>query len=380
MKKILLGTTAIVGTSVLLAAPSLAAEKPKLGMDGYLRFEAWFSSQDDNVAGADANDNYNRGVAFSTDDAEIHFFGSSKADNGLEFGFYVELQEGSSDGSSGYDEANVWLGGSWGKLEMGAQDGVENVFKPGGYSVMADKDGAWDGKAIFTTLSNSAFIGTDLGPRGLQTGDANKITYYTPSFSGFQAGISYTPDSSVSMSGAVDDEDAGELENAFAFGAQYKGTFNDVSVQVAARYLKSGFQANDNAGATSERNDVNAYGFGAVIGYAGFQLGGQYVHLGDSGITEANEALGIDAGKWWDVGVSYTTGPYKVSVAYMSSEAGQGTGTSDDTVDYISVGAGWAVSPGLDLYATYQHVDLDRTGTTSDNDADLFMIGTQVSF
>lgn len=381
MKKILLGTTAIVGTTVLLGVPTWAAEKPKLQMDGWMRFEAWNVSQDDNVLGS-TSDTRNRGVYFDMDDVEIHFFGSTKADNGLEFGFYAEIIEGSGDsaGNIGFDETNVFLGGGWGKLVLGANDGPENDMDVGAYSVMADKDGAWDGEKPFSTYSNAAYLGTDLGPSGGQTGDANKIVYYTPVFSGFQVGASYTPDNSQSENAGLDDEDAGELENAFSVAAKYSGTFSDVNVQVSARYLRSGYQANDNVLGTSQRNDVSAYGFGAVIGYAGFQVGGSYTDHGDSGITEANEALGIDAGKWWDIGVSYATGPYKVSAAYMNSQAAQGTGTDDDEVDYISIGAGWAVSPGLDLYASYQHVELDRTGTTSDADADLFLIGTMVSF
>jgi len=385
MKKILLGTSAIVGASVLLATPLWAAEKPKLSIDGWLRFEAWMNDEDDNVLGS-ASDDYNRGVQFDMDDVEIHFLGSSKADNGLEYGFYVELIEGTGTSSTQFDEANVFFSGGWGKLELGSNDGIENNYKPGGYSVIADKDGAWDGKAGFNKYGSSAFIGTDLGARvagaDSTTGDATKITYYTPSFSGFSAGVSYTPDSGDEFNhGINDDTTTTNLSNAVSAAVQYKGTFSDVSVQVAARYLASDFEANDRgAGNTTDLEDMRAWGIGGVVSFAGFSLGASYQDLGDSGVTKANADAGADAGKWYDVGIGYATGPYKVSVAYMHSEAANTSGTQDDEVDYYAIGANYAAAPGLDLYATYQFIDLDQTGTLSDNEANMFMVGTQISF
>ena len=377
MKKILLGTSAIVGASVLLAAPVWAAEKPKLTMDGWLRFEAWMNDQDDNIVGRDGgSDVYNRGVEFDMDDVEIHFLGSSKADNGLEYGFYVELIEGSTSASQ-FDEANVFLAGGWGKLEMGANDGIENNYKPGGYSVIADKDGAWDGNANFYKYGNTAFVGTDLGTHG--TGDATKITYYTPSFSGFSAGVSYTPDSGDEFNnGYADDTTQTNLSNAISAAVQYKGDFSGVGVQVAARYLAADYEMND-TDANTELNDARAWGIGGVVSYAGFSLGASYQDHGDSGISKATEANGGDAGKWYDVGLGYATGPYKVSVAYMHSEAAVATG-NDDEIDYYAISAGYAVAPGLDIYAAYNYIDMDRDGTASDNEANMFLLGTQVSF
>ncbi len=382
MRKILLCTTAMAGASLLVSGAALAAEKPKLTMDGWLRFEAWHNSEDDNVAGS-TSDTFNRGVDFDMDDVEIHFQGSSKADNGLEYGFYVELIEGGSTDrqGAGLDEANVFLAGGWGKLEMGANDGVENNYGLGAWSVLADKDGAWDGDNRFNAYGNAATINTDLATTS-GTDDANKITYYTPSFGGFSAGISYTPDSGDFFNnGMADDSSADDLANAISAAVQYTGAFGGVGVQVSARYLTADFEAND-TDTTAEKNDMRAWGLGGVVSYAGFSLGASYQDLGDSGVTKANEAFGAEAGKWYDVGLAYETGPYKVSVAYMHSEANDATTAAqqDDEVDYYTIGANYAVAPGLDLYAAYQFVDLDQAGTLSDNEASLFLLGTQVSF
>ena len=379
MKKVLLGTSAIVGASVLLAAPVWAAEKPKLEMSGYLRFEAWGVDQDAVVGRS------NQGVAFEMDDAEIHFKGSAVADNGLTYGFKVEMQEGGSDGSSGYDEAGVFLSGGWGRLDLGSDDAVHNNYKMGAYAISADKDGAWDGNNLFSSAGNAAFIGTDF----FGGDDANKITYTTPSFGGFNVGVSYTPNTEASMNSGYAAEVGststaflnggnGNMNNQVGVGAQYKATFSSVAVEATARYARAEYQ-----GYSVERDDAEAYGLGAKVGFMGFEVAGSWQHLGDSGLTAAQKALGNDVGQWWDIGVAYGTGPYKVSAIYMQSEANDGTvaGTEDDEVSYFQVGFGYAAAPGLDLYAAYQYVDLDNGGTTTnDNEANLFLVGTQVSF
>ena len=75
MKKSLLGSTAIVGASLLLAGPAVA-QGPEVSLDGYLAFEVWFDDQD--TAFDDAQDYY-----FRVDDAEIRFNAKATADNGL---------------------------------------------------------------------------------------------------------------------------------------------------------------------------------------------------------------------------------------------------------------------------------------------------------
>jgi predicted porin len=374
-RKILLGTSAIVGASVLLAAPVWAAETPKLEISGFLRFEAWGIDQDKAIGRP------NQGVAFEMDDAEIHFKGSAKADNGLEYGFLVELQEGSSDGTSGYDEANVWLKGGWGRLDLGSQDAPHNTFKVGGYSVSADKDGAWDGNNLFSTAGNVAYIGTDF----FGGDDANKISYYTPSFGGFTLGVSYTPNTGSSMNSGYPTETSttgvggrGNQNNQIGVAAQYKATSSNVAVEGTARYARADYTADG----ADLRENARAWGLGGKVGFMGFEVAASYNDIGDSGILKTAKALGGDAGSWWDVGVAYGTGPYKVSVVYMQSEANDGSaaGVADDKVKYFQVGANYAAAPGLDFYAAYQYVDLDRRGTASDNEANLFLLGTQVSF
>jgi predicted porin len=370
MRKILLSTTAMTGASLPISGTALAAEKPKLEISGYLRFEAWSVDQD-KFSGVN-----NQGVAFSMDDAEIHFDGSAKADNGLEYGFHIELQEGEGDGQAGYDVAHAFLAGGWGRLELGSTPGAEDNLKVGAVSIMADLDGAWDGELPFNAADTTAYIGSNMVGN---TGDANKISYYTPEFSGFSAAVSYAPDSEAALSGGFRAE-TNDPVNVVEVAAKYAATFNDVDVEVSARGVTGVYGANDTGDATTERESIRAWGVGAMAAHKGFEVAGSYTDNSNSGVTTDDKANGADAGGWWDLGVAYGSGPYKVSVACMRSWAARPNGVEDDTVDYLSVGGLYAAAPGLDLYATYQYVDLDRAGTANDNQANLFMVGTQVSF
>ena len=86
--------------------------------------------------------------------------------------------------------------------------------------------------------SNYTFLNT--------TGDANKLTYFTPRFSGFQLGLSYTPSlaggtggSSNSYgnlpnnNGGVDPADPSRQEKIVEIGANYVNSFGGVDVAIA---------------------------------------------------------------------------------------------------------------------------------------------------
>ena len=86
MKKILLGSTAIVAAGMIASVPSAnAASKMKLSVGGYMEQWVGFTSQDDG-AGQDYS-------GFSTvSDGEIHFKGKTKLDNGITVGVNVQLE------------------------------------------------------------------------------------------------------------------------------------------------------------------------------------------------------------------------------------------------------------------------------------------------
>jgi predicted porin len=377
MKKILLGTTALFGASVLMAGAAMASDPPKVVLSGYTKVEAWFLSQDDQSTGGAQN----RGYAISLDDSEFHLNAKATADNGLEYGAHMEIKV---DKNTTTDESSIWFQGPWGWLEVGRNDGAEDVIKVYGANVMGG-DGAWDGSAIYSTPtgwganSNSLHAPTSVG----DTGDANKITYFTPSFSGFRAGVSLTPDSGDNLHvSAISDTSSAQYDNSVDFGVEYKGTFNDVGVHVSGRYMTGDYEGNNGAGVNKEKKDVNSWAIGAQVDYQGFSLAAGYADNGHSGVTVAQKNAGADAGSYYDVGLAYSTGPYKIAAGYFHAETKISTTAGKDEVDWYAVTGDYTVAPGLSTFAEYDYIQLDAatTATTGSNDANVFMVGTKVSF
>jgi outer membrane protein OmpU len=366
MKKILLGTTAIFG--VALIGQAMAADKPALSMSGNVKFEAQFVDEDDTAG-------LNRGYGFSTDDAEIVFKASTTADNGLEYGAKIEYEfEANDGGGEGADEAMIWLEGDWGLLQLGTEDGADDAMKVGGWSVLGGT-GGHDGESFYANNS-SALTGPSLTG---DIGDANKVSYYTPSFSGFKAGVSFTPDSGQEFD-AGENDDNGSQENHIGIAAEYKGDFDQIGVHVSGRYMTAEYESND-LDSNSEKEDVSSFALGGKVTFGEFAVAAGYGDNDDSGVTKTNSAAGIDAGKWFDVGASYATGPYKVAVGYYHSEL-QATAAAEAEADVFSVTGDYNVAPGLDVYAEYLYADLDdgTSATANDNEASTFIVGTKVSF
>jgi predicted porin len=372
MKKVLLGTTAMFGASVLMAGAAMASDPPKVVLSGYIKVEAWFLSQDQDKLTATTNQS--RGVAISLDDAEFHLNAKATADNGLEYGAHMEIKV---DKNTTTDEASVWFQGPWGWAEAGRNDGAEDVVKVYGANVMGG-DGVWDGSAIYSTpqgwTSGSIHAPTSIG----DTGDANKVTYFTPSFSGFRAGVSYTPDSGDNLHvSTISDTSSAQYDNSVDFGVEYKGTFNDVGVHVSGRYMTGEYEGNDN-----HKQDNESWAVGGQVDYQGFSLAAGYGDNGKSGLTADQRNAGQDAGSWYDVGLAYSTGPYKIAAGYFHAETKISTTAGKDEMDWFGVTGDYTVAPGLSTFAEYDYIQMDAatTATTGSNDANVFMVGTKVSF
>ncbi|MEM1140839.1 MAG: porin, partial [Pseudomonadota bacterium] len=112
MKKILLGTSALVAAAAL-AAPASAADKIKLKLGGYWTGAAAFVDLEE----ADVEND----IVFGSD-AEVHFGGKTTLDNGLQVGFKAELElaEDNAGGNSDIiDEVYGEVKGGFGKIQFG---------------------------------------------------------------------------------------------------------------------------------------------------------------------------------------------------------------------------------------------------------------------
>ena len=435
MKKNLLGSTAILGASLLMAAGA-AAQGPDLSISGHVKFEMWFDDQDEDLA---------RVEHFEIDDAEIRFIARARADNGLRYGLKIELDIDERSGDVGTDEARIQLSGGWGTMRLGDDDGVEEVMTYAGENLMIGQSGFDGGLG-----SGFDFLGAF--PRGPDligdTEDATKISYFTPRFLGIQAGVSFTPDSGHDLGEdrsrikSIDLRASGrsvfnptpfavDTETNVAAGVNFVRNFGGINLAASAiaiwadaetRQIRSEL---DDAGLVPfEIEDVFSWQAGGTIGWGGFALGGGYGESGDSlSFGDLAPLLNAESGfvlanvdpdyQFWTAAARSRTGPFAAHLGYFRSESqgwqwrlGDFIGGAELDVNFFSheteidiytVGAEYVLAPGLKFYTEYDHIEVDRVfqgvafdnagdGQTltappdEENVGDVFMLGAQVSF
>jgi outer membrane protein OmpU len=233
-------------------------------------------------------------------------------------------------------------------------------------------DGDW---YDFVNLTGGNFITTQELPaaeaaEGGVREDANKISYYTPVFSGFQLGVSYTPDEgdSGTIAGATG-KNNGDNENVFDLGLSYSKDFNGLGVSSA---LVGEFGESETAGV----EDTAAWSFGLALDYQGFSVAGSYTDWADSGLATGSTEDNQNA---WTLGAAYETGPFGVSVTYLDSEGSNGVASND--LQNLVVGADYTLAPGLVPYVEVSFFDTDdNTAGTADNDGSVVLVGAELTF
>jgi len=270
--------------------------------------------------------------------AEVIFNFTLVADNGITFNTKVEFEANGS--SNNADEYVASAQGSFGRIEIGSEDGVHDRLAgeaPGSAAFTSSADG---GGLLFDYASGE--MPFQLDSEGRNSGDNLKITYFTPKFSGFQAGFSYSPggDGGTSSTGSNDAE-------VIEFGAAYKNTFGDIGVSLGAGY--STFQDNRFGGA-ADRDQ--SYSFMGALSYAGFTAGAQY------GVTEYN-AAGADDVEGLGVGVEYATGPWGFGLQYTVMLGGNGAEGFNEDDWGVGAGVDYALAPGVTVGAIVEYGEAD---------------------
>jgi predicted porin len=215
-----------------------------------------------------------------------------------------------------------------------------------------------------------------------------KITYETPSFAGFKAGISWQPTDNaldVSTGTIIGDPCAdgtlascvhptGLARNRVEIAAQFNRTFGAFGVKADVGYVGSGVEAN---GAGIKYQNVSYFNGGAVVTIAGVEIEGS-VSSGKFNATGTNTATdgsnisslaspgdpalsGSRNSTVYIAGLGYNMGPFGIGAVYygMAYDDSEGTGVlgHTDTVGGEGIGGSYVVGPGvtlqLDAY-TYQ--------------------------
>jgi len=353
MKKILLMSAA----AVLFCANAAHAEV-KLNLTGHIKGYVFYTKQDNPPGGDERSFDILR-------ETEIHFGGETTLDNGLTVGVYNEADIDVADVFK-TEKSYAYFSGDWGRVNFGKEEGANYLLQVAAPSA----DSNYDGVRQYVSGFNG--FGTIDYDNDLTT-YYTKLTYLTPVLSGFQAGISYTPDTDdfgpvSATSQAIADnlsDETGEYESAWDVGAQYKGKFDDVSYTVGAGYTIVGYEE---TGPGDPDDDSQEWNICVDTDWKNFGLGVVY--------TETNLGTDDDEARTWVVGADYKLNKdWKLGASYLNYEEDTST---DDEIDRYTAGGVYTYGPGMTLRGSVSYVDLETN--TSDRDGVSLLIGTQINF
>jgi hypothetical protein len=344
MRTLLLGTTALASAgalSVMMPGAAGAAEVLPGGalnvtISGFIRWRA-HSGDLDNQQG---NPDQGTGLDFSND-TEAHVIVRGKHDaTGMEYGGTIEF-EADTNRNDNTDETWVFVRGGFGELRFGDEDGATDASSVGAYTIAAGTGGI-DGSVI------DAVDITAIRP--FNSDDATKVRYYTPSFGGFQVGVSYTPNVGDNGASLVPDTSAIDVGDMVEAAAVYEGAFGGFGIQASL----TGFY-----GDVKNESDVDGLGGDDAQGYYGglatevfgFKVAGGWGH----------DEVGSGERDYYNVGVGYGIGPVNLSVNYgdVYNNDDDFLGSSSESQNLV-FSADTALMPGLVLAGDFSLFDNNR--------------------
>lgn len=349
--------------SAALTGPAMA-QNVEMTFSGSLDYQMVWNSNDQPVAGTGFM------VTGVSDQSELVWNAKGTTDTGLTYGADIQwryLANGANAG--GFDETYLFFSDSWGVIQIGATDDVVDNMATGGNDVQAHSEG-FDGEFgdFYTQIGDAAFIGTEGS-----SGDANKIAYYTPSFSGFEAGVSFTPQSDVEGQAAGSDVSTATniIETSVAYGAEFQG----VAIGASLGYRHA--DADDNTSGSTVA-DISAWRAGLKLGFGGFEIGAGYGSNGDSACQDGTQC---DAGENVQVGLGYDYGAGRIALGYAAGWETNNDGTEDE-IEAYNISMDYGIAEGLVAYGDLVHARSDNglTGAANENEGTVLLVGTAVFF
>jgi predicted porin len=387
-------TSALVAAGTLAIADDAWAQKAanpvSLRVGGYMEQTIGFSfGRRDNLeqTGIAANTPGAYGAPNGTFDqqteAEIHFIGDGRLDNGLVIRAVIELEVTGSPGNM-IDEQFLILRNGYGQVILGNEDPAASLMTTGyisnlvtgvGQSIVFDLTDFINAPAGWT--GGSPILGTQRDVRLEKwDGDASKIIYITPRFFGLQFGASYAPEGTQDLqngAGAIAGNSPPTKEiysDQWSAGINYEIKFDQVAIGLAAGYVTAK-SAGVGVGANGFRLDKDpemwAWGgriiWGGLTALAGYNKMTHLVSGTGIGVPGPTTAGGINAkhGDAWNVGVRYRWGPNAVSFGFThGEETGLYANPGNDELNSAIASYARTLAPGISWRANVVYADFDN--------------------
>ena len=409
MKKLLVGTAA-VALGFALPTAAKAADGVKLGLGGYfMGYVSWVDQDEEVDIDADGQNEDVRSFDILRE-TEVHFSGETTLDNGLTVGMHIEAEADGFSGGAGdtfeIEESYAYFSGAWGRVNFGSEDGAAFLLQVAAPSADANIDG------LRQQVQPVNFGATMLGAAGAAAnavaiaGGANalnvinfrfdydnnparsdnKITYMTPVFNGFQAGVSYTPDVGSGRNdwtpGNAFNDQLDDYGSEYEAAARYEGQLGEVGLTLGAGYTHVDLEDEDPAlGMLGLLDDNTRWNAGVNLKWAAFNVGGAYLENDHGTDADADETV-------WVVGADYTTGPFKIGGSYYNNsqdlDAMFGANSGELDVDRWMGGVTYTYGPGMTFRGSIGFIDAEvpvaLLPVNNDTDATFVMLGTQINF
>lgn len=317
-----------------------------------------------------------------------------------------------------------------GRIEAGSYTGAYDALKTGGAS-LAHATGGIDGDWQYWVNTNVSKSFSPLLQAGKQivnpnlltaqdhsyVANASKITYYTPTWYGFKAGVTYIPDTqqhgtvtnlrpllhkfSASTFRPNPNQITSGFTDVFQGGFGYHGKWDKVAFRFSALgEIGEAKKVNLAAGTIADRKDLASWELGASAHYMCFGLAGSYGDLGKSGQLKNITSGGVTktvanskSGKYWTLGANYVHHHFGASFGYFNSRNGgfgvaptfaspnYNTGKGKTTV--YSFGIDYKLAPGFMPYAEYSNFSIKDgsiSGVGHKNSGGVFLAGSKLHF
>lgn len=303
---------------------------------------------------------------------------SNKTDDGLDYGASIFLRATTNQAlPSSKNGSYLFVShDNVGKLEAGSAFGVSNKMAVT-YDLIEYGSGNWSDYAVVTPdkLVEYKYYSFYMSKFRTKIGDLTaepprSVSYYTPKFNGFQAGVTFTPDTS-NAGGAGSSDTSSNMERKLIFKDKQpdKDVFISVknAVGVGFNYenspsddlnIKLGLTGDYGTAIQKEKvngkmveltgdykaEDLFGYNVGAVLTYKDISVSASYCDFGKSFSTPIVDK-GRDKTVYYGLGAAYNNGPVGVSITYGNTDHRK------NVVKSFTVGTQYKLAPGLVSYA-----------------------------
>ncbi|MEG9862653.1 MAG: porin, partial [Parvularculales bacterium] len=289
-------------------------------------------------------------------------------ENGLRVGGRVRIEAfGEEDANDFIEDHYMYLSGGFGRILIGAKEGASYQMH---YSAPWFVPGNGVDSPNFYNMSRTS-VRTNTYAQ--MSGEAIKLTYFTPRVGGFQLGASYTPSN----------DDKNGLPNGFGLQAEGGPGSKDVEdiIDLSVNYVIRNYRDTEIAlsagwesGTTNVvgvEDDPSNWAIGGSFKWRTLTFGGSY-YSGDN-IENTLETSDREVNAW-SAGVAWNSGPWSAGVAYLEATAEGGmkfdgvtyTPLGDEQNSFLQFGGGYALGRGVDIGVEYQLIEDDNGDNTNE--------------